>query len=86
MSKHTPGPWSIGKNGRIEAKNGLGKTVVVDELAIGDPANAALIAAAPELLDALKLCSAELFAQCAEKKRAMWYVEQARAIIAKSER
>ena len=52
-TKHTPGLWSIGKSGRIEAINGLGKTVIVDKLAIGDPANARLIAAAPSLLDAL---------------------------------
>ncbi len=52
-TKHTPGLWSIGKSGRIEAINGLGKTVIVDELAIGDPANARLIAAAPSLLYAL---------------------------------
>lgn len=33
---------------------------------------------AQALYEALKLCSAELFAQCADQKRAMEYVEQAR--------
>ncbi|MDO4795552.1 MAG: hypothetical protein Q4A28_06380 [Brachymonas sp.] len=48
-------------------------------------ANMHLFAAAPELLEALKVCSAELFAQCADHPRAMQYVEQARAAIAKAE-
>jgi hypothetical protein len=38
----------------------------------------------PDLLAALELCSAELFAQCGDKERAMRYVEQARAAIAKA--
>ena len=47
-------------------------------------ANMHLFAAAPELLNALKLCSAELFAQCADQPRAKQYIEMARAAIAKA--
>ena len=37
---------------------------------------------ADALRQALELCSAELFAQCADQPRAMQYVEQARAALA----
>lgn len=56
-SKHTPGPWVIGKNGTaVTTKHGgyiatadTGTNVEIDE------SNARLIAAAPEMLEALKL-------------------------------
>ena len=64
--KHTPGPWNIHRNfeckkgGRrwIEAKNG--SEIIAHVYHIGKPgiiadANARLIAAAPELLEALKM-------------------------------
>lgn len=56
MSKHTPGPWMV-QNGKIVEKcyNGF---VIADVRnateVMADEANACLIAAAPELLEACK--------------------------------
>jgi len=64
MPKHTPGPWLIGKHGSIisdpgnnnEGNNNVidfyGGNVVCESIQIA--ANAYLIAAAPELLEALE--------------------------------
>lgn len=63
MNKHTPGPWSIGQTTteRYPRKPIKGPNVeyICDvEIRAQNPAsdNAALIAAAPELLEALKGC------------------------------
>lgn len=61
MTQHTPAPWAH-RNGRIYAADRENLTIAnVARAADGDysPANARLIAAAPELLEALNL--AELF-------------------------
>jgi hypothetical protein len=68
-SKHTPGPWKL-IDTYIEGSNGLlvansitikGKDLKQDEENLNIArANAALIAAAPEMLEALELCLAEL--------------------------
>jgi hypothetical protein len=60
MSKHTPGPWSFyddsnnGKTNRVEIV-AIGKTVarIYHSVPAEDLPNARLIAAAPELLEAL---------------------------------
>lgn len=61
MSEHTPGPWRIG--GTKDLKHGRGREIAADAARIGivygviDPdviANARLIAAAPELLEACR--------------------------------
>ncbi len=54
-SKHTPGPWSVGSGSRA---TGFTVKIASDELLVGgsgltSEANARLIAAAPELLEAL---------------------------------
>ncbi|RTW54554.1 hypothetical protein [Pseudomonas aeruginosa] len=66
MSKqsHTPGPWEIERysDGLIQIVGGIRAvsdheehvTTVVEAVTRGDEANARLIAAAPELLDALE--------------------------------
>ena len=61
MSKHTKGPWKIGTpppNGEQTIGDARGMMVAVATTGIGmgeeTKANARLIAAAPELLDALK--------------------------------
>lgn len=93
MSKHAPGPWSINETHCViydRDEKYVGQAFKIwlnnkerdEERAL---ANARLIAAAPELLEALKVCSAELFAQCADHPRAMLLVEEARAAIAKAE-
>lgn len=53
MTKHTPGPWKA--DGRKIAADGYGLIAIVDEWSPEvDAADAALIAAAPDLLEALK--------------------------------
>jgi hypothetical protein len=70
MAQHTPGPWSFEngiscishKRGEIVARNRAGSQTVAQVAMFSDPsydgdedtANARLIAAAPELLDALE--------------------------------
>ena len=84
MSKHTPGPWmafghlvGAGKDSRI--------AVCVAPLVGPDAsnANARLIAAAPELLDALR----ELVNAASEHPNGGWFVgvraDHARALLAK---
>lgn len=59
---HTPGPWFYCKNGTIYA-NDFKKTIVGingEGANLEDLSNARLIAAAPELLEALRLCECEL--------------------------
>ena len=57
MSEHTPGPWVVGKGARwiIETEGGMpvAAAYTLSETAIRN-ANAALIAAAPDLLKALE--------------------------------
>lgn len=62
--KHTPGPWEIERYSdgliqivgdvRIVSDDEENVTTVVEAVARGDEANARLIAAAPELLEALQ--------------------------------
>jgi hypothetical protein len=59
MSAHTPGPWTINKHGKIVSPSG--ETIVVAGVRYATPSNppcgnAHLIAAAPDLLVALKKC------------------------------
>ena len=60
MSKHTPGPWKIthtALNGyRVSDSTGWGVAVVLKDT--NDDANARLIAAAPQMLEALEACAA----------------------------
>lgn len=92
MSKHTPGPWGhktwdVNKDGEFNYTVEKDDKSICEIVGTGEQAeaNARLIAAAPELLEALKVCSAELFAQCADHPRAMLFVKEARAAIAKAE-
>ena len=95
MSKHTPGPWLIAESvvsrhavtnmRRIRSKNeGLEHGAVCDVYGIQDgseaSANARLIAAAPDLLDALiEIVSADDSHELTQK-----HIESARAAIAKA--
>lgn len=60
-AKHTPGPWKVidralngGEGVSIEAENGYTEVCKVNKSYHSRTANARLIAAAPELLEALK--------------------------------
>jgi hypothetical protein len=89
MSKRTPGPWVVyddskdGKTNRIEIA-ARGKTVarIYHSVPAEDLPNACLIAAAPELLDALK----QALEECIWPNERLSDVhEKARAAIAKAE-
>ncbi|MCO2436051.1 hypothetical protein FA346_13140 [Pseudomonas aeruginosa] len=90
MSKHTPGPWEIERYSdgliqivgdvRIVSDDEENVTTVVEAVARGDEANARLIVAAPDLLDALQLCIQQITALCSADD----VPEQARAAIAKA--
>lgn len=63
MSKHTPGPWYIGEYCEIYGRIGSGQVAGISPRNDSSErmANACIIAAAPELLDALKdaVCALE---------------------------
>ena len=85
MTKHTPGPWSIDKEERwvIHEPEGKSGTLVVPEIYLDDDeaiANARLIAAAPELLEALESFPGFL---CGTESGDAW-IDQMRAAIAKA--
>ncbi|OWI73472.1 hypothetical protein [Pseudomonas aeruginosa] len=87
MSKHTPGPWEIERysegliqivgNIRAVSDHEEHVTTVVEAVTRGDEANAKLIVAAPDLLDALVA-----LVECEQTTPELW--EAARAAIAKA--
>ena len=84
-TKHTPGPWKIGTqppNGEQTIGTYRGLMVAVATTGAGTPtiANARLIAAAPELLDALLDAACAL--ECCGKD--YYAATKARAAIAKA--
>lgn len=98
MSKHTPGPWVTDEvdhdapyeNIKIKAGNHHTVcTVWIDDAPVHDfnamqYANARLIAAAPELLEALKLCASVCAGHTMHKDGLVKALEAARAAIAKA--
>ena len=85
-TKHTPGPWTtnngftiLSAKGKTASSDVPNKTITDDEAI----ANAALIAAAPDLLAALEFCSDALNTEAGGLYKA--HIEQARAAIAKAE-
>lgn len=88
MTKHTAAPWHIGApppNGEqaIGAQNGMMVAIATTGVGMKEEtlANARLIAAAPELLEALK----EIVNQHGQFEHCMWAAHIARAAIAKAE-
>jgi len=78
--EHTPGPWAVGSNGAsIKIVDADGKAVAM-VTPRRDWWNADLIAAAPELLEALEWA---VETADAEQYEASWYAS-ARAAIAKA--
>lgn len=98
-AKHTPGPWrvfehswcdtSIGAPGtsnaicRLDINHATEESQEADEAQMA--ANARLIAAAPELLEALKACAAVCAGETTNKRGLISALEQARAALAKCE-
>ncbi len=99
MSKHTPGPWKIKieKKPRYCSDTGARQEdsqsifIESDEAYVGcmstykvDPvANARLVSAAPELLDALKGLLDHAYSPISQKEERRWQI--AREVIAKVE-
>jgi len=80
MSRHTPGPWEINeRHGGVIYIEGVGNTVAIchdDGFDIDHAeaeANARLIAAAPQMLEALEACAA------------YWYYKRSPSIPEQSE-
>jgi hypothetical protein len=84
MSKHTPGPWTVGDSGgylnQMKIEPAIGVVYGAGEEI---QANAHLIAAAPELLEALQELKEELF-QHAEGNYLRPFLDKAEAAIAKA--
>lgn len=82
MSKHTPGPWHIGSNMILKIINGSYFSIAeVNDWDDETVPNARLIAAAPDLLEALEIIVAT------EHERHGYnpfWTDQARAAIAKA--
>lgn len=84
----TPGPWKVDSDGADvwvmkDHSGGQGIAAIFDVNGIAEmTANAALIAAAPELLAALEFCAEALDTEAGGLYKA--HVEQARAAIAKA--
>ena len=68
-SKHTPGPWKFGETPSLDGQ-GIAFEVDTDDFTIAhvyptfDSGNAALIAAAPDMYEALKVARAQAEAFC----------------------
>lgn len=88
MSKHTPGPWIVEDfmgRGEYNVRAGDDYVAIVSEE--GHLHNARLIAAAPELLDALKTAVARIKIANADGDNILSaWLEQAEAAINKAER
>ena len=84
MTKHTQGPWTIGKQDHdvimIDTANGTAICDVYGD-SVDQPANARLIAAAPDLLEALETLYR---AVCIADADLRYGEELARAAIAKA--
>lgn len=87
-AKHTPAPWAaFNQRGRIyllDAKTKNGKRTNIGDIAVDNPADARLIAAAPELLDALKRLGEAIEEGCPQRIADVW-VFHAKPVIAKAE-
>ncbi|KAJ16061.1 hypothetical protein [Pseudomonas aeruginosa] len=91
MRKHTPGPWGQDKWGSLQTEGGQdvllrGITTISagsDERIAEAEANTRLIAAAPELLEALRACVSRITDEVADAEF-LDEVEQARAAISKA--
>lgn len=86
---HTPGPWSIDKEERwvIHEPEGKSGTLVVPEIYLDDDeaiANARLIAAAPDLLEALESAQMAIMGYTHQNAVTLAALFKANAAIAKA--
>lgn len=92
-AKHTPGPWAYHNTPTpfiFVNAGGLPICQIYTSTAHGQSmgeqfANARLIAAAPELMEALKACAAVCAGETTNKRGLISALEQARAALAKCE-
>lgn len=89
MSKHTPGPWQWTQHFDPTIsiyKDGFGQIArLYDSSAGTGKANARLIAAAPDLLEALRICATQSTGPDWTPEQALAFIKQhARAAIAKA--
>ena len=87
--KHTPGPWKIGTpppNGEqtVGTDQGLMVAVATTGAGVQTKANASLIAAAPDLLEALQDCERVMSAELKGLLVIQPELKNARAAIAKA--
>lgn len=82
--KHTPGPWHVGKGIRIIGANSQRVAVCDDNEATPGMDNARIIAAAPELLEALTILYGSITDERADGAYRKEALDKARAAIAKS--
>ncbi|HBP6823498.1 TPA: hypothetical protein L6B08_26940 [Pseudomonas aeruginosa] len=88
MMKHTPGPWHVGGPNKCtiydkhsqRLANSFEGVMATQRTDSECEANARLIAAAPELLEALQVCIQQITALCSADD----VPDQARAAIAKA--
>lgn len=80
MSKHTPGPWRVDHHMNVICGSGLVAFPCIKD-GLPQEANAALIAAAPEILDSLQDLIGWVSGDNEEEMKA---VNKARAAIAKA--
>ena len=85
MSQHTPGPWSCqsavySELGEWSVDNPVRRVALVNDGAHNVEANARLIAAAPEMLEFVRM-----FADETETSKSLKAMDQARALLAKVE-
>lgn len=90
--KYTPGPWRIAApiceddKLRIEDSDGRRLAIIAGVYPMGpktEDANARLIAAAPELVIALKMCAAVLSGEAMSKSTLVYALESARDVLKK---
>jgi len=80
-TKHTPGPWEIEPHSTIDKEFNVGPGISVDYDDVDhaeQDANAKLIAAAPDLLEALNYCISVFDAQLDQKEP--YYIQAVKAI------
>ena len=83
--QHTPGPWVV-EHSRLEKTPGVVAGLEPIALIVKSEANASLIAAAPELLEALKGVLSESFdIECGDRVIVAQHVDAIRDVIAKAE-